>query len=59
LWVRVAQYLVFCVDFVDQFCLLVIVRVKVFNTTFNNISVTIYIVVVLLVEEAGVPGEHH
>ena len=30
----------------------IMVKVKVFNATFNNISV-------LLVEEIGVPGENH
>jgi hypothetical protein len=33
-------------------------RVKVFNTTFNNISVISWRPVVL-VEETGVPGENH
>ena len=37
---------------------LVIVRVMVFNATFNNISVISWWSV-LLVEEAGVPGEHN
>jgi len=34
------------------------VRVMVFNTTFNNISVISWWTV-LLVEETGVPGENH
>ena len=34
------------------------VRVIVFNATFNNISVISW-KSVLLVEETGVPGEHH
>jgi len=34
------------------------VRVMVFNTTFNNISVISWRSV-LLVEESGVPGENH
>ena len=34
------------------------VRVMVFNTTFNNISVISWRSV-LLVEETGVPGENH
>ena len=34
------------------------VRVTLFNTTFNNISVILWRSV-LLVEEAGVPGENH
>ena len=34
------------------------VRVMVFNATFNNISVISWRSV-LLVEEIGVPGEHH
>ena len=34
------------------------VRVKVLNTTFNNISVISWWSV-LLVEETGVPGEYH
>jgi len=34
------------------------VRVMVFNTTFNNISVIPWRSV-LLVEETGVPGENH
>jgi hypothetical protein len=38
--------------------LLTRVRVIVFNTTFNNISVTLWWSV-LLVEETRVPGENH
>jgi hypothetical protein len=34
------------------------VRVRVFNATFNNISVISWLSV-LLVEETGVPGENH
>jgi hypothetical protein len=34
------------------------VRVIVFNATFNNISVISWLLV-LLVEETGVPGENH
>ena len=34
------------------------VRVMVFNATFNNVSVTSWWSV-LLVEETGVPGENH
>jgi hypothetical protein len=34
------------------------IRVMVFNATFNNISVISWWSV-LLVEEAGVPGENH
>ena len=40
------------------FCNLLWVRVMVFNTTFNNISVILWRSV-LLVEETGVPGENH
>ena len=35
-----------------------VVRIMVFNTTFNNISVILW-QSVLLVEESGVPGENH
>ena len=35
-----------------------VVRIKVFNTSFNNISV-ISLLSVLLVEETEVPGENH
>ena len=38
--------------------MVVVVRVVVFNPTFNNISV-ISLRSVLLVEEIGVPGENH
>ena len=38
--------------------MVVVVRVVVFNATFNNISV-ISLWSVLLVEEIGVPGENH
>jgi hypothetical protein len=34
------------------------VRVMVFNATFNNISVILW-QLVILVEEIGVPGENH
>jgi hypothetical protein len=34
------------------------IRVMVFNTTFNNISVILW-QLVLLVEETGVPEENH
>ena len=34
------------------------VRVMVFNVTFNNISIILWLSV-LLVEETGVPGENH
>jgi hypothetical protein len=36
------------------------VRVMVLNTTFNNISVILWwLILVLLVEETSVPGENH
>ena len=35
------------------------VRVRIFNTTFNNILVTISWRSVLLVKETGVPGKNH
>jgi len=35
-----------------------VVRIMVFNTTFNNISAILW-QSVLLVEETGVPGENH
>ena len=40
-----------------SFALIFRVRIIVFNTTFNNISVILLLV--LLVEETGVPGENH
>jgi hypothetical protein len=43
--------------FYGPFCLRVRVRVMVFNTTFNNISVILW-QSVLLEEETGVPGEN-
>jgi hypothetical protein len=48
-------------SFVHNFLLFFLdcrVRVMVFNTTFNNISVISW-QSVLLVEETGVPGENH
>ena len=40
-----------------SFALIFRVRIIVFNATFNNISVILLLV--LLVEETGVPGENH
>ena len=40
-----------------SFALIFRVRIMVFNATFNNISVILLLV--LLVEETGVPGENH
>ena len=42
----------------QDFKLSEMIKVKVFNTTFNNISVTLWRSV-LLVVETGVPGENH
>ena len=39
-------------------CKKVRVRIMVFNTTYNNISIISW-QSVLLVEKTGVPGEHH
>ena len=51
----VLEYSVCCLDILF---LWLNIRVMVFDTTFNNISVTLWRSV-LLVEEIGVPGENH